>query len=119
MRTLSLGAVRTLLISLRSADSNFQKNSKDLPIEKWHENPDTALAHLHKALGMPVRFTVYPHFYYRAAQWPCKNAINMLVNNERSDREYQNLFTTRNPNEFDASFSTMSMPANLSELGGG
>jgi hypothetical protein len=39
------------------------------------------------------------------------------VNNERSDREYQNLFTTRNPNEFDANFSTMSMPANLSELG--
>jgi hypothetical protein len=60
---------------------------------------------------------VSPHFYYRAAQWPCKNAINMLVNNERSDREYQNLFTTRNPNEFDANFGTMSTPANLSELG--
>ncbi len=46
-----------------------------------------------------------------------QNAINMLVNNERSDREYQNLLTTRNPNEFDANFSTMSMPANLLELG--
>ena len=66
---------------------------------------------------MPVRFTVSPHFYYRAAQWPCKNAINMLVNNERSDREYQNQFTSRNPNEFDANFGTMTMPANLSELG--
>jgi len=117
VRTLTLGAVKTLLISLRSADSNFQKHSKNVPIEKWHENPDTALAHLHKALGMPVRFTVSPHFYYRAAQWPCKNAINMLVNNERSDREYQNLFTTRNPNEFDANFSTMTTPSNISELG--
>ncbi len=77
----------------------------------------TALAHLHKALGMPVRFTVSPHFYYRAAQWPCKNAINMLVNNERSDRAYHDLFPTRNPNEFDANFGTMSMPAHLSELG--
>jgi hypothetical protein len=66
---------------------------------------------------MPVRFTVSPHFYYRAAQWPCKNAINMLVNNERSDREYQNQFSSRNPNEFDANFGTMTMPANLSELG--
>ncbi len=88
-----------------------------MPFEKWHENSDTALAHLHKALGMPVRFTVSPRFYYRAAQWPCKNAINMLVSNERSDREFQNLFSTRNPNEFDTNFSTMSMPANLSELG--
>jgi hypothetical protein len=84
VRTLSLEALKTLLISLRSADSNFQQNSKDIPFEKWHENSDTALAHLHKALGMPVRFTVSPHFYYRAAQLPCKNAINMLVNNERS-----------------------------------
>jgi hypothetical protein len=41
----------------------------------------------------------------------------MLVNIERSDRKYQNLFTTRNPNEFDANFNTMSTPANLSELG--
>jgi hypothetical protein len=102
---------------LRKADSEFQKASKDIPFDKWHENSDTALAHLQKALGMPVRFTVSPHFYYRAAQWPCKNAINMLVNNERSDREYQNLFSSRNPNEFDANFSTMSMPANISELG--
>jgi hypothetical protein len=47
VRTLSLGAVKTLLISLRSTDSNFQKNSKDIPFEKWHENSDTALAHLH------------------------------------------------------------------------
>jgi hypothetical protein len=117
VRSLSLGAIKTLLISLRDADSNFQRNSKDIPFEKWHENSDTDLAHLHKALGMPVRFTVSPHFYYRAAQWPCKNAINMLVNNERSDREYQNLFTTRNPNEFDANFSTMSTPVNISELG--
>jgi hypothetical protein len=68
VRTLSLGAVKTLLIPLRSADFNFQKNSKDIPFEKWHENSDTDLAHLHKALGMPVRFTVSPHFYYRAAQ---------------------------------------------------
>jgi hypothetical protein len=60
---------------------------------------------------------VSPHFYYRAAQWPCKNAINMLVNNERSDREYLNLFSTRTPNEFDANFGTMLTPANLSELG--
>ena len=66
---------------------------------------------------MPVRFTVSPHFYYRAAQWPCKNAINMLVNTERSDRAYNDLFTTRSPNEFDANFGTMSMPAHLSELG--
>jgi hypothetical protein len=88
MRNLSLGAAKTLLISLRKADSDFQKNSKDTPFEKWHENADTALTHLHKALDMPVRFTVSPHFYYRAAQWPCKNAINMLVNNERSDRAY-------------------------------
>jgi hypothetical protein len=117
VRTLTLGAVRKLLISLRSADSNFQNQSKDIPIEKWHENSDTALAHLHKALGMPVRFTVSPHFYYRAAQWPCKNAINMLVNNERSDREYLSLFSTRNLNEFDANFDAMSTPANLSELG--
>ncbi len=94
----------------------FKKKSKDIPFEKWHENSDTALAHLHKALGMPVGFTVSPHFYYRAAQLPCKNAINMLVNNERSDREYQNLFTARkNPYEFDANFSTMTIPANLSE----
>ena len=41
----------------------------------------------------------------------------MLVNNERSDREYQNLFTTRNPNEFDANFGTMTTPSNISELG--
>ncbi len=34
--TLSLGALKTLLISLRSADSNFQNNSKDIPFEKWH-----------------------------------------------------------------------------------
>jgi len=117
MRTLSLGSLKTLLVSLRDADSNFQKSFKDIPFEKWHENFDTALAHLHKALGMPVRFTVSPHFYYRAAQWPYKNAINMLVNNERSDRAYHDLFTTRNPNEFDANFGTMTMPAHLSELG--
>jgi hypothetical protein len=101
MRTLLLGALKTLLIDLRSADSNFQKNAKDIPFEKWHENSDTALAHLHKALGMPVRFTVSPHFYYRAAQWPCKNVINMLENNERLDRAQHDLFTTRNPNEFE------------------
>ena len=41
----------------------------------------------------------------------------MLVNNERSDREYQNQFSSRNPNEFDVNFGTMTMPANLSELG--
>ena len=117
VRTLTLGAVKSLLISLRSADLNFQKHSKDVPIDKWHENSDTALAHLHKALGMPVRFTVSPHFYYRAAQWPCKNAINMLLNNERSDREYRDLFTTRNPNEFDENFSTMPTPVNILELG--
>jgi hypothetical protein len=68
---------------------------------------------------MPVRFTVSPHFYYRAAQWPCKNAINMLVNTERSDRAYHDLFTARNPNEFDVNFGAMSMPAHLSELGDG
>jgi hypothetical protein len=83
MRDLSLGTAKSLLISLRKADSEFQKTSKDIPFEKWHENSDTALAHLHKALGMPVRFTVWPHFYYRAAQWPCRNAINMLVSNEQ------------------------------------
>jgi hypothetical protein len=39
------------------------------------------------------------------------------MNNERSNRAYHDLFTTRNPNEFDANFGAMSMPAHLSELG--
>jgi hypothetical protein len=90
-----------------------------MPFEKWHETTDTAFIYLHKALSMPVRFTVSPHFYYQAAQWPCKNAINMLVNNEHADRSYHDLlvFTTRNKNEFEIIFCTMSMPASLSESG--
>jgi hypothetical protein len=55
MRDLSLGTAKSLPISLRKADTEFQKASKDISFDKWHENSDTALAHLHKALGRYAR----------------------------------------------------------------
>jgi hypothetical protein len=116
MRGLTLGAAKSMLVTLKKADTEFQKNLKDTNFEHWHETIDSAFLYLHKELGLPVRLTVSPHFYYQAAQWPCQNAINMLVNNELADKTFQNLFSSRNKNEFDANFKPMSLPASISLL---
>jgi hypothetical protein len=84
--------------------------------ENWHEIIDSAFLYLHKEFGFPVRLTVSPHFCYQAAQWPCQNAINMLLNNELADKNYHNLFSSRNKNELEANFHSMSLPASISLL---
>jgi hypothetical protein len=82
MRSLSLPALKALLSKLRKADLDFQTTMRDVHIEKWHEMIDETLLPMHKDLGMPIKLSVSPHFYYQAAMWPCNNAINALANTE-------------------------------------
>jgi hypothetical protein len=65
---------------------------------------------------MPVNLTTSPHFYYLAAQWPCKNSINMLSLNEVSDPNFRALFNARHPNTFD-NFLTIAPRKEILQLG--
>jgi hypothetical protein len=65
---------------------------------------------------MPFKLTTSPHFYYLAAQWPCKNNINMLSLNELSGPNFQALFDERHPNTFN-NFLTIAPPTEILQLG--
>ncbi len=70
-RKLSLGAVESLLKTLKLADSSFQQTVRDVNFERWHEIVNITFLYLHQDLGIPDKPTVSLHFYYQAAQWQC------------------------------------------------
>ena len=65
---------------------------------------------------MPVKLHISPHFYYMAAQWPCKQNINMLSLNELSDPNFLALFNPRPLNTFN-NFLTIAPPTDILQLG--
>jgi hypothetical protein len=81
-RSLSLPALKALLLKLRRTDTDFQRTMKDVHFERRHDAIDENLLSMHKDLGMPIKLSASPHFYYQAAMWPCNNAINALANTE-------------------------------------
>ena len=65
---------------------------------------------------MPVKLQISPHFYYLAAQRPCKNHINMLSLTELLDPFFLALFNARHLNTFN-NFVTIAPPAEILQLG--
>ena len=65
---------------------------------------------------MPVKLQISPHFYYLAAQRPCKNHINMLSLTESVDPPFLALFNARHLNTFN-NFLTIAPPAEILQLG--
>jgi hypothetical protein len=114
MRNQTLEQAKNLLETLKQADLDFQHKMKSVPIESWHERTDDNLLHLHKALGMPIKLTVSPHFYYQAAQWPCNNAINMLANTKLLDKSHGSVKWL---DLFQHGIASTSIPVNISQLG--
>jgi hypothetical protein len=116
MRSLTLENARATLETLKQAHSDFQYVARNTNFENWHEIIDDNFLQLQKTIGMPVNLTTSPHFYYLAAQWPCKNSINMLSLNELSDPNFRALFNARHPNTFN-NFLTLEPPAEILQLG--
>jgi hypothetical protein len=82
MRSLTLQALKALLLKLRRADTDFQNSMKNVHYERWQDTIDENLLSMHKDLGMPIKLSILPYFYYQAAMKPCNNAINKLANTE-------------------------------------
>jgi hypothetical protein len=75
-------SLKVLLLKLRRANTDFQRTMKDVHYEKWQDTIDDNLLSMHKDLGMPIKLSISPHFYYQAAMRPCTSAINALINME-------------------------------------
>jgi hypothetical protein len=88
IRTQSVEAILILQNNFIKADTDFQRKMSHIDCEKWHETSDYALLFLHKDLGMPIRLSVSPHFYYLAGVQLCTNAINIKVNTEMLDKSH-------------------------------
>jgi hypothetical protein len=116
MRSLTLENARALLVTLKQAHSDFQHKARNTNFENWHESIDEMFLNLQQTIGMPVKLSISPHFYYLAAQWPRKTNINMLSLNELSDPNFHALFNARNPNTFN-NFLTVAPPAEILQLG--
>ena len=58
----------------------------------------------------------HDHFYYNAAQFSCKQNINILSLNELSDPNFLALFDARSPNTF-SNFLTIAAPDGILQLG--
>jgi hypothetical protein len=116
MRSLTLENARDLLETLQKAHSDFQHNARNTNFENWHENVDENSLTLQQTIGMPVRMNISPHFYYKAAQFSCKQNINMLSLNELSDPNFLALFDARSPNTF-SNFLTVAAPDDILQLG--
>jgi hypothetical protein len=116
MRSLTLENARALLVTLKQAHFDFQHKARNTNYENWHETIDENVLNLQQIIGMPVKLNISPHFYYLAAQWPCKNSINMLSLNELSDPNFHALFNARHPNTFN-NFLTIAPPAEILHLG--
>ncbi len=116
MRSLTLENARAMLETLKQAHSDFQYTARNTNFENWHEIIDENLLQLQHTIGMPVNLTTSPYFYYLAAQWPCKNNINMLSLNEQSDPNFCALFNARHPNTFN-NFLTFAVPEQILPLG--
>ncbi len=116
MRSVTLENARALLATLKQAHSDFQHNARNTNFENWHESVDEIFLNLQQTIGMPVKLTTSPHFYYLASQWPCKNSINMLSLNELSDPNFRALFNARHPNTFN-NFLTIAPPEEIFQLG--
>ena len=116
MRSLTLENARALLEALKKAHSDFQHNASNTKYESWHERVDENSLTLQQAIGMPIRLHISPHFYYKAAQWSCKQNINMLSLNEYSDPNFLALFGEWYPNSF-SNFQTILVPAEILQLG--
>jgi hypothetical protein len=67
-------------------------------------------------MGMPVKLTTSPHFYYLAAQWPCATNINMLSNNELSDPNFRAIFNAPRINTFNK-YGHVNLPEEILQLG--
>jgi hypothetical protein len=78
IRFLTLENARALLMTLKQAHSDFQHNARNTNFENWHGTIGENFLQLQQTIGMPVNLTTSPHLNYLAAQWPCKNNINML-----------------------------------------
>jgi hypothetical protein len=116
MRSLTLENARAMLVTLKQAHSDFQHTARNTHFQNWHETIDENSLQLQQTIGMPVNLTASPHFYYLAAQWTCKNNINMLSLNEQSDPNFRALFNARHPNTFD-NFLTIAVPEQILQLG--
>ncbi len=115
-RMLSLTAVETLLENLKLVDTSFQQIVGNVNSERWHEYANTNLLYLHQDLAIPDRPTVSSHFYYQAAQWQCNNMIDMLSNNELTDKSYKD-DSLANTNTFEIGTTTIAVPLNVVQLG--
>ena len=116
MRSLTLENARALLVTLKKAHTDFQHRVRNTNFENWHESIDENSLTLQQTIGMPVKLHISPHFYYLAAQWPCKQNINMLALNELSDANYLALFNPRPLNTFN-NFLTIAPPEDILQLG--
>jgi hypothetical protein len=67
-------------------------------------------------LAIPDRPMVSSHFYYQAAQWQCNNMIDMLSNNELTDKAYKDDLLA-NSNTFEICTTTIAVPLNVVQLG--
>jgi hypothetical protein len=115
-RMLPLAAVETLLETLKLADTSFQQIVRNVNSERWHEHVNTNFLYLHQHLAIPDRPTVSSHFYYQAVQWQCNNMIDMLANNELTDKAYKDDLLA-NSNTFEIGTTTIAVPLNAVQLG--
>jgi hypothetical protein len=67
---------------------------------------NTNFLYLHHYLAIPDRPTVSSHFYYQAVQWQCNNMIDMLSNNELTDKAYKDDLRA-NTNTFEIGTTTI------------
>jgi hypothetical protein len=67
MRSLTLEELQALLVTLKQAYSDFQHEARNTNFENWHDSFDETFLKLQQDMGMPVKLTTSPHFYYLAA----------------------------------------------------
>jgi hypothetical protein len=116
LRTLTLEQSQTLLETLKRAHFDFSHQSRNINFQNWHESIDENFLNLQQTIGMPVKLQISPHFYYLAAQRPCKNHINMLSLTESEDPLFLALFNARHLNTFN-NFRSVEPPAEILKLG--
>jgi hypothetical protein len=114
IRTQSIEAISILQNNFIKADTDFQRKMSHTDYEKWHETSDYALLFLHKDLGMPIKLSVSPHFYYLADVQLCTNAINIKVNTEMLDKSNGE---TNWRGAFNVDTASVSIPTYFSQLG--
>ena len=114
LRSLKLEELKALLVTLKQAHSDFQHKSRNTNFENWHDSIDDKFLKLQQDMGMPVKLTTSPHFYYLAAQWPCSININMLSLNELSDPSFYALSNVR---KTFYQYGNVHTPEEISQLG--